>query len=590
MSIVSPEFSPEFSSGNRTQTLAKTYTIDPDADRVSDDGLFTYTYTNEGNVWTKTRRADNPTGDYLTEYTFDHRNRLTKILVKDYVNGVLKVVRKVNYSYDAFDRLVGRNYDPDGWGPAGAQIAKYVYDGEHIALAINNYGQVKNRYLWADQVDLVLADEQVTNPGTIGNVLWPVADDLGTVRELAQHDGVNTTTAVNRRTYDSFGRLTSETSAAVDHVFGYTGAYWDESFGIQNHHHRWYDPALGRWLSEDPIGFASGDTNLYRYVGNGPVNGVDRNGLEIGCREAIEGTWTMRQLKEGVAEVKRNPWNAINPLSTGNILHLTAVAAIGSQLELTPTAVSSSFDEARGKLAERSENDPNGLVRGAATAGYYVSYAGEFSSHFGNNLAIGGMAAPVAMSGPARQVLALRGVQPGLVWGSRAAVAGHTVSNLSQGRFEAGDFAALGALSLVPARAPANAGRLGTLAYEGNTTWRSAGGLRYGADPRFGNRVQHVLRHAADDAARAGSHGVFDAGRTGTLGAIDEAFGIAQRGGAGVTVAQQGSRTVYTIDMGRRIGYVGGQAGRAAGNPAARHIQLVVENGNEVITAFPIIP
>jgi len=138
--------------------------------------------------------------------------------------------------------------------------------------------------------------------------------------------------------------------------------------------------------------------------------------------------------------------------------------------------------------------------------------------------------------------------------------------------------------------ASANAGRLGTLTYEGNTAWRSAGGLRYGADPKFGNRVQHVLRHAADDATRAGSHGVFDAGRTGTLRAIDEAFGVAQRGGAGVTVAQQGSRTVYTIDMGRRIGYVGGQAGRAAGNPAARHIQLVVENGNEVITAFPIIP
>ncbi len=205
-------------------------------------------------------------------------------------------------------------------------------------------------------------------------------------------------------------------------------------------------------MSEDPIGFASGDTNLYRYVGNGPVNGVDRNGLETGCREAIEGTWTMRQLRKGAAEVKSNPWNAINPLSTGNFLHLTAVAAIGSQLELTPTAVSSSFDEARRKFAEKSQNDPRALVRGAATAGYYMSYAGEFSSHFGNDLAIGGMAAPAAMSGPARQVLSLPGVQPGLVWGSRAAVAGHTVSNLSHGRFEAGDFAALGALSMVPSR------------------------------------------------------------------------------------------------------------------------------------------
>jgi hypothetical protein len=47
---------------------------------------------------------------------------------------------------------------------------------------------------------------------------------------------------------------------------------------------------------------------------------------------------------------------------------------------------------------------------------------------------------------------------------------------------------------------------------------------------------------------------------------------------------------VYTIDMGRRVGYVGGRAGAAAGNPAANHIQLVVENGNQVISAYPIIP
>ncbi len=42
--------------------------------------------------------------------------------------------------------------------------------------------------------------------------------------------------------------------------------------------HRWYDAVVGRWLSEDPIGFAAGDGNLYRYVGNGPVGAVDPTG------------------------------------------------------------------------------------------------------------------------------------------------------------------------------------------------------------------------------------------------------------------------------------------------------------------------
>ncbi len=43
---------------------------------------------------------------------------------------------------------------------------------------------------------------------------------------------------------------------------------------------RWYDPAVGRWISEDPIGFAAGDSNLYRYVSNSPTNKTDPDGLE----------------------------------------------------------------------------------------------------------------------------------------------------------------------------------------------------------------------------------------------------------------------------------------------------------------------
>src|SRR5262249_43023612 len=43
---------------------------------------------------------------------------------------------------------------------------------------------------------------------------------------------------------------------------------------------RYYDPATGRWTSQDPIGFGAEDNNLYRYVKNGQLNGVDPNGLE----------------------------------------------------------------------------------------------------------------------------------------------------------------------------------------------------------------------------------------------------------------------------------------------------------------------
>jgi uncharacterized protein RhaS with RHS repeats len=49
---------------------------------------------------------------------------------------------------------------------------------------------------------------------------------------------------------------------------------------LQNNLNRWYDPSVGRWLSEDPIGFAGGDGNVYRYVLNAPTDYVDPLGFQ----------------------------------------------------------------------------------------------------------------------------------------------------------------------------------------------------------------------------------------------------------------------------------------------------------------------
>ncbi|MHC1727321.1 MAG: RHS repeat-associated core domain-containing protein [Syntrophobacteraceae bacterium] len=43
---------------------------------------------------------------------------------------------------------------------------------------------------------------------------------------------------------------------------------------------RYYDPGVGRFISEDPIGFAGGDVNLYGYVANDPINAIDPFGLD----------------------------------------------------------------------------------------------------------------------------------------------------------------------------------------------------------------------------------------------------------------------------------------------------------------------
>jgi RHS repeat-associated protein len=89
----------------------------------------------------------------------------------------------------------------------------------------------------------------------------------------------------------------------VDHLFGYTGRAYDEETGLQNNLNRWYDAASGKWLSEDPIGFAAGDANLYRYVGNSPTLATDPNGLyEL---EFDGGNWTQAQKDRVKASLKR---------------------------------------------------------------------------------------------------------------------------------------------------------------------------------------------------------------------------------------------------------------------------------------------
>ncbi len=118
-----------------------------------------------------------------------------------------------------------------------------------------------------------------------GTEVLPLTDNLGTVRDLAVYNAAAGVTSVaNHRIYTAFGQLVSQTNpsnpsaAAVDCIFGFTGRPFDPATGLQNNLNRWYDPATGNWLSQDPTGFSAGDTNLYRYCGNSPANARDPSG------------------------------------------------------------------------------------------------------------------------------------------------------------------------------------------------------------------------------------------------------------------------------------------------------------------------
>jgi RHS repeat-associated protein len=268
-------------NGNRTMTGYAT----GDDNRLTSDGTYRYEYDAEGNR--TARYVDEDSSDTLnsgdtdiTEYTWDYRNRLTNVTERATYGG--SATKVTSFGYDHENRLVSESADPDGAGEETAEETYYAYDGNQIALQFNGTesADLSHRYLWGTAVDQVLADEQVTSLNYAGDILWPLTDNLGTVRDLATYDSQNdTTTVANHITYDAYGKLTSETNSAVAHLFGFTGRPFDEATGLQNNLNRWYDPATGRWLSQDPSGFDARDMDLYRYVGNCPVRSTDPSGL-----------------------------------------------------------------------------------------------------------------------------------------------------------------------------------------------------------------------------------------------------------------------------------------------------------------------
>lgn len=119
------------------------------------------------------------------------------------------------------------------------------------------------------------------------------------------------------------------------------------------------------------------------------------------------------------------------------------------------------------------------------------------------------------------------------------------------------------------APSPSSSG-LGRLQSIGPSTWQSSGGLVYGPDKQFGNRVVHVLAHLSPNSNKA-LHSVFNVARSRLLGLIDHAW--SRRGAPEV-----GDPGAFVVSMGRQIGTAGETAVRIVVRPGTNHI----------LTAYPV--
>ena len=128
------------------------------------------------------------------------------------------------------------------------------------------------------QNGLGIDDKLRSKNGT--TVRYFLTDHLGSTEALTDANGAITSST----TYDSFGNAAS----SIPTSYQYTGREYDADTGLYYYRNRWYDPEIGRFISEDPVGFAGGDINLYSYVGNNPLSFIDPFGYSACSRQKGE--------------------------------------------------------------------------------------------------------------------------------------------------------------------------------------------------------------------------------------------------------------------------------------------------------------
>jgi len=220
---------------------------------VTNDSVKAYTYDSNGNTLTKT----DSTG--TTSYAWDFENRLTSVTLPG-SGGT------VSFKYDPFGRRIYKS------SPSGTSV--FSYDGDNMVEETNSSGAVVARYTQTLNIDEPLSMLRS------GATSYYHSDGLGSITSLSSAAG----SSANTYTYDSFGKLTNSTGTLVN-PFRYTAREFDTETNLYFYRARYYDPSMGRFLAEDPIGFDGGQ-NFYAYVRNNPISYADPSGL-ITCEEKI---------------------------------------------------------------------------------------------------------------------------------------------------------------------------------------------------------------------------------------------------------------------------------------------------------------
>lgn len=205
---------------------------------------------------------------------------------------------EIDHILDVQGRRIGKKVN-------GELKQAFVYESDlGIAAELDGRGQVVKQFIYGSKPNV--PDYMITKEGKYRIY----SDHLGSPRFIVD---IATGKVKNEMNYDEFGNLIDCKYLGLV-PFGFAGGLYDNDTGLVRFGVRDYDPMVGRWLSKDPIGFWGGQTNLYGYVMNDPINWIDPLGL------------SQEQIDDGLFWIKGNYpelTNGVNATVTDSMLGKT---------------------------------------------------------------------------------------------------------------------------------------------------------------------------------------------------------------------------------------------------------------------------
>ncbi|GKX53155.1 RHS repeat-associated core domain-containing protein [Budvicia aquatica] len=265
---------PEGNKDHHHAHHVETFKYDVAGNRISDDNSATgnrlaffgdrhFEYDRFGNLIAERRGKEHK---LLTTYEYDCRHRLIKHVSP---NG-----RVSTYTYDTFNRRTSKTVD--------GKTIDFIWQGNKLIAECSDKDTVWRSYLYEPGSfrPLALVEGNAKKKQKI-KTYWYQNDHLGTPHSLTDSLG----NLVYSCSYNAYGKLQEETQhrqeefgIRVETNLRFQGQYWDEETGLHYNLNRYYDPALGRYLTQDPIKLGGG-LNGYQYVNGNPVNWIDPLGL-----------------------------------------------------------------------------------------------------------------------------------------------------------------------------------------------------------------------------------------------------------------------------------------------------------------------